>query len=99
MRFLKKVNYNVTFDTDGGSAVSTAVVWNGRTLAKPADPVKDGYHFIGWYTDPSHKTLFAFGATPIVENITLYACWEKAIEAQSEYTITLDFGYDEKWKR
>ena len=96
MRFLKKVNYNVTFDTDGGSAVSTAVVWNGRTLAKPADPVKDGYHFIGWYTDPSHKTLFAFGATPIVENITLYACWEKAIEAQSEYTITLDFGYDEK---
>lgn len=96
MRFLKKVNYNVTFDTDGGSAVSTAVVWNGRTLAKPADPVKDGYHFIGWYTDPSHKTLFAFGAMPIVENITLYACWEKAIEAQSEYTITLDFGYDEK---
>ena len=38
MRFLKKVSFNVTFQTDGGSAVTALSVLNGKTAAKPADP-------------------------------------------------------------
>ena len=42
-RFLKKVNYTVTFETNGGSAIAAATVLNGKTLAKPADPERAGY--------------------------------------------------------
>ena len=34
--FLKKVNYTVSFDVDGGSAITDKMVMNGKTLAKPA---------------------------------------------------------------
>ena len=48
-RFLKKINYTVTYDVDGGVAMASTKVVNGKTLKKPQDPVKQGYNFIGWY--------------------------------------------------
>ena len=51
MVFIPKVNYNVSFDTDGGSSVTALSVLNGKTASKPADPTKAGYAFIGWYAD------------------------------------------------
>lgn len=86
--FLKKVNYQVTYEVNGGSAITPATVLNGKTLSKPADPKKDGYYFIGWYTDAEFTTPFAFNATPITENITLYARFEAALVGQDEYTVT-----------
>ena len=85
--FLKKVNYTVSFDVDGGSAITDKMVMNGKTLAKPADPIKQGYEFVGWYTDEECTTSFVFDATPIKENITLYAKYAK--ESFKEYDVTL----------
>ncbi|MBE6977411.1 MAG: hypothetical protein E7438_02050, partial [Ruminococcaceae bacterium] len=45
MRFLKKVTYAVTFNANGGSEVAAVDVVNGKTVAKPADPVKAGSVF------------------------------------------------------
>ena len=86
--FLKKVNYQVTYEVNGGSAITPATVLNGKTLSKPADPKKDGYYFIGWYADADFTTPFAFDATPITENITLYARFEAELIGQEEYTVT-----------
>lgn len=47
-RMLRKVDYTVTFDTDGGSSVAAQTVQNGRKANKPDDPQKDGYVFLGW---------------------------------------------------
>ncbi|MGI6701842.1 MAG: InlB B-repeat-containing protein [Christensenellales bacterium] len=44
----------------------------GETVARPADPVWDGYVFVGWYTDESYAELFDFD-TEITEDLTLYA--------------------------
>ena len=43
------VSFTVTFDADNGSAVTTQTVTQGSTVQKPADPVKAGYTFTGWY--------------------------------------------------
>ena len=41
IRFLKKVNYTVTFDANGGeSATASVTVVNGRPVAQPDDPTK-----------------------------------------------------------
>lgn len=58
LRFLKKLAYRVTFDSAGGSAVAPINVLNGRTLSRPAEPVRDGYAFVGWYKDSAHTVPF-----------------------------------------
>ncbi|MBQ8374118.1 MAG: leucine-rich repeat protein [Clostridia bacterium] len=93
-RFLKEVNYTVTYDVDGGSAVAADTVMNGQTLSKPAAPKKDGYNFVGWYADAAFTTPFAFDSQPIFGDITLYARYMEATAGQAEYTVDFDLGYE-----
>lgn len=94
MRFLKKVNYTVKYETNSGSTVANETVVNGKTLAKPADPTRDGYVFVGWYTDSSFATPFAFGVQPITADTTVYARWADKSDIDTEFKVTLDLGYE-----
>lgn len=70
----------VTFDSNGGSDVSALTVENGSTYTaakKPADPVKNGYAFTGWYTDEDCTVAYDWDAL-VTEPITLYAGWTEA---------------------
>jgi uncharacterized repeat protein (TIGR02543 family)/uncharacterized repeat protein (TIGR01451 family) len=67
-------DYTVTFDSNGGSVISSQVVAYGATAAIPTPPTKPGFSFAGWYTDAALTTAFSF-ATPIKANLTLYAKW------------------------
>lgn len=65
----------VIFNVDG---VKTAVsVADGKKVAKPADPVKEGYVFEGWYKDNKFKTPYDFNVE-IFEGIELFAKFVKA---------------------
>ena len=44
-----EIFYKVTFDSKGGSKVEEQTVGVGETVAKPTDPVKEGYTFQGWF--------------------------------------------------
>ncbi len=66
--------YTVKFDSDGGSSVSSKSIDKNEKLAKPADPVKDGFRFDGWYTDRALTTPYDFDA-PVTGSFTLYAKW------------------------
>ncbi|WP_052723567.1 tail fiber protein [Paenibacillus wulumuqiensis] len=68
--------YTVTFNTYGGTDVQDVFVEYGGTLAEPAQPVKNGYRFDGWYTDGALSERFRFGVTPLTGNLTLYAGWQ-----------------------
>ncbi len=96
LRLLKKVSYTVTYNTDGGSAVASATVVNGKTLKAPADPAKDGYVFLGWYTDSTLKTPFAFGSAPVTGDMTLYARFVPKSADAKEYTVHYNLAYDGK---
>ncbi|MGI6360216.1 MAG: InlB B-repeat-containing protein [Acholeplasmatales bacterium] len=69
----EKVKVVVTFDSLGGSDVSSIEVNKDETINKPADPTKEGFNFVYWYLD-DEKTSFNFN-TPITGNITLKAYW------------------------
>lgn len=93
MRFLKKLLYTVSFNTNDGSTIADVTVVNGKTLAKPADPTREGYIFVGWYTDSQFTTPFAFGTQPITATTTLYAQWS-VDSGEAVHTVTLDPNYD-----
>ncbi len=64
----------VTFDSQGGSGVPPEYVIQGKTVAKPADPTKKGYTFIGWYLKDAEYNFSSL----VTSNITLEAKWETA---------------------
>ena len=94
MRFLKKIDFTVSFQTNGGSEIAGAVVRNGKTAAKPADPTKEGSAFIGWYADEACTKAFNFNTTVISGDTTVYARWVVLEAGKSEYTVSFDLGYD-----
>jgi uncharacterized repeat protein (TIGR02543 family) len=95
--------YTVTFDTDGGSEVSTNTVNYNADVSRPADPTKEGYTFSKWQkVDGQTLSDYVFD-TPVTGDITLKAIWTKNIytvvykdgnqiitipEATTNYTIT-----------
>jgi len=86
--FLRKIEYTVTYESNGGSAVAPSKVINGRTIEKPANPTYANRGFDGWYKDESCTTAFAFGKDRVTGDITLYAKW--AVAGTDEYEITFD---------
>ena len=67
--------YTVTFETSGGSAVGPVTVDAGSTVTKPADPMKSGYTFGGWYKDSTLQTPWDFANDTVTAATTLYAKW------------------------
>ena len=67
--------YTVTFNSNGGSAVSSQTVTAGEKATEPSSPTKQGYTFGGWYTSDALTTEWDFSTDTVNSNITLYAKW------------------------
>ena len=76
--------YTVTFDSNGGSAVTAQSIEAGQKATKPADPTKDGYDFKGWTLNGS---AYDFN-TAVNGNITLVATWEQKQVVPTTYTVS-----------
>ena len=68
----------VTFVSNGGTEVPSQVVSYGDLVAKPEDPVREGYVLKGWYSDIDMKDRWDFDEDTVQGNMTLYAKWSKA---------------------
>ena len=68
--------YTVNFDTQGGSPVASVKVEHGKTVTKPADPVKASFTFGGWYKERECTTRWNFATDTVTADITLYAKWQ-----------------------
>lgn len=94
MRFCTQVvpeKLTVRFDLnyEGSGVYHEAVVYAGQTLAMPYAPSRQGYYFVGWYTDPACENAYDVSA-PVVEEFTLYAQWEEVYgaEVREEFFVT-----------
>lgn len=67
--------FNVTFDSQGGTAVAAQVVEEDSLVKKPADPTKTGVDFAGWYKENTYEHAWNFAQDLVTSNITLYAQW------------------------
>ena len=86
-------NVTVTFDSDGGSAVEPQSVPQGQLVQRPADPIKDGHTFIGWYNkaDLQYINLPEWNFDyPVFENMELVAQWMEARPISTDPITYLD---------
>ena len=65
------VEYTVTFNTDGGSAIDAVKVKENKTVKQPTQPTKDGFLFNEWTLNGE---VYDF-STPVTSDITLKATW------------------------
>lgn len=64
--------YTVKFETDGGTAIPDEGVYTGEIPTKPADPVKSGFSFAGWFLDRTYQNEYKFDRA-LNADTTLYA--------------------------
>lgn len=83
-------SHTVRFDTAGGPNIPDRTVENGKPVAKPKDPKRDGYEFKEWTLDGK---AYDFSA-PVVHDLTLTAVWTPAGDdaEPAVHTVAFDTG-------
>ena len=83
------IEYTITFQPNNGMPNSTVTVEIGNLIPKPELPVKDGYVFVGWYTDEECTKSWNLDVDMPDADMTLYGAWEK--ESASDTGLHNDF--------
>ena len=70
--------YIISFETNGGSAIDSVEVDEGKHIATPVS-TREGYNLEGWYTSETFdaNTKVDFTKDTFTKNTTLYAKWEE----------------------
>lgn len=82
--FRKKINFTVTFESNGGTPVDALTVLNGKTATAPQAPTKSGFDFAGWYSDSLLTSPYGFTGAVVTQNITLYAKWTPKVSSDGQ---------------
>ena len=72
--------YTVKFDGNyhGCETYAPVTVDGGKKLQPVANPVREGYAFLGWYQDAAMTQQWDFAKSKVQSDMTLYALWDAA---------------------
>ena len=73
--------YQVVFNANGGSGVEGQSIKYRNKVTKPENPVRDGWSFVGWYSDSNLTQKFDFN-TEVTSNLVLTAKWYEITEGE-----------------
>ncbi len=76
--------YTLSFEENGGSVITNVTQDYNTAVSEPLAPTKQGYSFLGWYTEPTFTNGYTFTVMPAM-NVTLYAKWQI-----NQYTLTFE---------
>jgi len=66
----------VSFASEGELMIEDVKIEPGTLLEVPEVPLREGYVFAGWYSDPELTTVWNFEYNNVTEEMTLYARWK-----------------------
>ncbi len=91
------VEFNLNYPNAEGAPASQQVEYQA-SATQVDTPEREGFTFVGWYTDSEYApgSEFTFDM-PIEGNTTLYARWQEEQEGPSESTVTLMYHNGTDW--
>ncbi|MFJ7733345.1 InlB B-repeat-containing protein [Lysinibacillus sp. NPDC097231] len=70
-----KNEHMLSFESNGGTAVSSQTIAYNEKAIKPQSPIRIGYIFEGWYKEQTFTTQWNFDTDVVTEDTKLYAKW------------------------
>jgi uncharacterized repeat protein (TIGR02543 family) len=86
------VKYTVSFNSNGGSVVDSITAIPKNTSITLPSPTRDGYVFLGWYTDNNTFAHEFTNRTRINANTALYAKWIDTASVRHTVTFEVNGG-------
>lgn len=79
--------YRVEFDGnyDGCAEFEAVTVKSGSKLGQMEEPVREGYVFLGWYSDAGLTQAWDLNKDKVRSNMTLYAAWDRDTQDTISY--------------
>jgi len=94
----QSVEFTIYFDSNGGSEVSSIKTGGDSVIVIPANPIKEGFEFDGWYWDNNtfnrSFTASSLLDEPISSNMTVYAKWTSSEEEDLGIVSATGFEID-----
>ncbi len=86
------VMHTVSFNTNGGNAIDSIEVAQGRriTVNVPDPFIDDDTEFVGWYRDEQLQTPWNFDVDVVTNNMTLHARWRRVEIFPTEVEFTAE---------
>lgn len=78
--YYDRETYEVTFNSNDGSAVTPISARYDASISAPSAPTKIWHNFDGWYKDAELAQQWDFEIDTVTKDITLYAKWEKTYD-------------------
>jgi len=91
------LSFNVSFDLNYEGATgtpATQTIEYGKYSTRPATPEREGYIFLGWFTDKTEGAQYNFEQEAIAKDIKVYAHWMEAPVVITDVTVTFDYNYE-----
>ena len=87
--------YTITFEENGASQIEDVSILEYDVPTLPI-PERDGYIFVGWYSDAAMSELYTEAS--VTSDITLYAKWEEPVTVTDDEDIIKNAPLDYTFK-
>lgn len=88
---IESLEYKITFEPNNGSVSYLVTVEEKTLIPRPTVPTREGYTFIGWYTDADCTFGWNFDTDYPTSNMTLYAGWQENAPPSQDGEMHSDF--------
>lgn len=90
-----RTTYSINYKLNGGSGCYKTSIKANSTLGSICEPYRDGYDFVGWYSDAKLSTEANVSSSRVIsDDVMFYAKWSKVadeiIETPAAPTVTCE---------
>lgn len=90
-----RTTYSINYKLNGGSGCYKTSLKKNSSIGSVCEPYKEGYKFVGWYSDASLSTVADTSSSRVIsDDVMFYAKWSKVadeiIETPAAPTVTCE---------
>jgi len=85
------VTFSLNYDESPAAPAAQSVAYHGY-VTRPDNPERDGFVFLGWYTDPEVGVQFNFEEDYVSTALDIYAHWMASQDVGGNIKVTFNYN-------